>query len=355
MDPITLAVAAAAGYAVGKVISRLRNNNRKSDNSNTSNNKSWENASKFNFTHGNGIHTSDDPFPHLTGKIGNKTAHINYYGQTTLGMYDRSLPGHKLNELIDLSEKYPNVFNQSGLDWENPKFAGKKDNSYTPSTLNLNNNINHFANSYLNEQEDDKYSFPHLDLDKNDTSCDQIQPLKINSILPDPIKPSKESSLTWQANQEHWLGGSIADQKSYFDADVFKDKSPTWKANQEHWLGSSSNSKPSSDWVNTASNECYEGTPVLKPTYDRAYEAKRQMVEWGKDLPMYGSACPGTDQALVPFTGSDPGLPMYGSASPRTNEAPLSFANSDPMRPSALPTALRSSFNPMAPRYLDLK
>lgn len=102
MDPITLAVAAAAGYVIGKAINHVRDNDHESREENSTSSKSWDNASRFDFTHGDSIHTSDDPFPHLTGKIGKKTAHISYYGQTTLGMYDRSLPGHKLSDVVDL-------------------------------------------------------------------------------------------------------------------------------------------------------------------------------------------------------------------------------------------------------------
>ena len=227
----------------------------------------------------------------------------------------------------------------------------KKSPAFDIASLDFSN----LANNFLNKQEGNKYSLPSLRSESRGSLFDQIQPLKLNTIIPDLAEPPIERSLSWKANQEHWLGASIADQKSYFDADVFKDKSPTWKANQEHWLGSSCNVRPSFDWANSASNECYDGTPVLKPTFDRAYEAGLQMVEWGKDFPMYGSARPGTDEALVPFTGSDPGLPMYGSGSPIKFEAPISYENSDPMCPSALPTCLRSSFDPMAPRYLDLK
>jgi hypothetical protein len=72
----------------------------------------------FQFTHGDSIHTSkDDPHPHLTGTFNGITVHIPYYGQTTLGMFDRSLPGHRIGEMEHLHKAFPSVFKDSGLKW----------------------------------------------------------------------------------------------------------------------------------------------------------------------------------------------------------------------------------------------
>ena len=73
-----------------------------------------------NFSHrGDKIHVSNDPKPHLTGAWdGNSKAdHIYYSGQTTLGMFDNSLPGARIGEVNDLMQKFPNTFNDSGLNW----------------------------------------------------------------------------------------------------------------------------------------------------------------------------------------------------------------------------------------------
>ncbi|MDW3210310.1 MAG: hypothetical protein R8N23_10610 [Reichenbachiella sp.] len=68
---------------------------------------------------GDRIHVSSDPNPHLTGRWnGQRTAdHIPYHGQTTLGMFDNSLPGGSIGEVNDLMQKFPNTFNDSGLKW----------------------------------------------------------------------------------------------------------------------------------------------------------------------------------------------------------------------------------------------
>lgn len=76
----------------------------------------------FQFTCGDSIHTSSDTRPHLTGSLNNETCHVRYYGQTTLGMFDRSLPGHRLDDVQNLHEKFPNLFKDSGLDFNNPSF-----------------------------------------------------------------------------------------------------------------------------------------------------------------------------------------------------------------------------------------
>lgn len=69
----------------------------------------------FQFTHGDSIHTSNDPKPHLTGTLNGSTTHIYYHGQTTLGMFDRSLPGHRLGEVNSLHNSFPNTFKKSGF------------------------------------------------------------------------------------------------------------------------------------------------------------------------------------------------------------------------------------------------
>lgn len=71
----------------------------------------------FELTHGDSIHTSDDPKPHLTGTRDGSTDHVYYNGQTTIGMYDRSMGGHRLGEVKDLHDNNPGVFEDSGLDW----------------------------------------------------------------------------------------------------------------------------------------------------------------------------------------------------------------------------------------------
>lgn len=75
----------------------------------------------FQFTAGDSIHTNNsnhpnaDRMPHLSGTLNGSTTHIPYQGQTTLGMYDRSLPGHRLNDVRDLHQSYPDTFNKSGF------------------------------------------------------------------------------------------------------------------------------------------------------------------------------------------------------------------------------------------------
>ena len=65
---------------------------------------------------GDSIHVSrGDSRPHLTGDLGGNPVHLPYYGQTTLGMFDRSLPGHRLGDVQSLHEQFPNVFKDSGL------------------------------------------------------------------------------------------------------------------------------------------------------------------------------------------------------------------------------------------------
>ena len=69
----------------------------------------------FEFTHGTSIHTSADPCSHLTGSLNGETVHIPYKGQTTLGMFERSLGGHTFEEVNDLHERFPAAFRQSGF------------------------------------------------------------------------------------------------------------------------------------------------------------------------------------------------------------------------------------------------
>lgn len=69
----------------------------------------------FQFTHGDSIHTSRDPRPHLTGSLGGETVHVPFVGQTTLGMFDRSVGAHRLGDVERLSSQFPSVFRDSGL------------------------------------------------------------------------------------------------------------------------------------------------------------------------------------------------------------------------------------------------
>jgi len=71
----------------------------------------------FQFNHGDSIHTSMDTHPHLTGTMNGQTVHVPYYGQTTLGMFDRNLPGHRLDDISNLHQQNPSVFKDSGLNW----------------------------------------------------------------------------------------------------------------------------------------------------------------------------------------------------------------------------------------------
>lgn len=73
--------------------------------------------SGFQFTHGDSIHTSGDPRPHLTGAINSETVHVPFTGQTTLGMFDRNTGAHRLGDVEQLTEQFPNVFKDSGLKW----------------------------------------------------------------------------------------------------------------------------------------------------------------------------------------------------------------------------------------------
>lgn len=74
----------------------------------------------FSATGGWSIHKCDchpDQQPHLTGTLNGKPAHIEYRGQTTLGMFDRSLGGHTFGEVNQLHSQFPSVFKDSGLKW----------------------------------------------------------------------------------------------------------------------------------------------------------------------------------------------------------------------------------------------
>lgn len=73
---------------------------------------------EFKFTRGDSIHTSwTDRHPHVTGEIDGETVHKPYVGQTTLGMFDRDIGAHRLEEVQGLAQKYPNVFKDSGVKW----------------------------------------------------------------------------------------------------------------------------------------------------------------------------------------------------------------------------------------------
>jgi hypothetical protein len=412
MDPITLTVLAAAGYAVGKACSRLFSDRKDRDDKDYRNQTSWDNASKFLFTQGISIHTSDDPLPHLTGSMGGKTAHIGYYGQTTLGMFNRDLPGHKLTDICKLHDNFPQVFENSGLDWANPLFKeNKRTYSFDPSSLSFNNKKKSFVNlPFENEQlssfgsntstirnnllpsslksthhtslfttvEDDKnlpsyHAFLNLESLKSnlfgtekktsfdtskfaveddkdspsyhaflnlgnlksnlfgtekktsfDTSKlaakdDKDSPpyhvfLNLENLKPDVFekipnyvknpKREYESIKSSALNlgdpyQEHWLGKPL-ESSSYLEI-----RDPI----QEHWRGGTASQHNYLDLSKCSSSECYSGTSVLKPTCDRAYEGQRELVDWGKSLPMYGHASPGSNRYV--YCGSDPGLPMY--------------------------------------------
>jgi len=71
----------------------------------------------FRFTHGDSIHTSRDPHPHLTGRFKGETVHKPFVGQTTLGMFDRSLGGHRMGDVERLAGQFPSVFRDSGIKW----------------------------------------------------------------------------------------------------------------------------------------------------------------------------------------------------------------------------------------------
>jgi hypothetical protein len=76
---------------------------------------SLELPSGVGVTHGTSIHTSSDQRPHLTGTLGGTTIHLPYHGQTTLGMFDRGLGAHKLEDVQALHERFPGVFKASGF------------------------------------------------------------------------------------------------------------------------------------------------------------------------------------------------------------------------------------------------
>lgn len=69
----------------------------------------------FQFTHGDSIHTSADPRPHLTGTLQGVTVHIPYGGQTTLGMFDTALGGHRVGDVGVLHDRFPGAFRNSGF------------------------------------------------------------------------------------------------------------------------------------------------------------------------------------------------------------------------------------------------
>jgi hypothetical protein len=57
-----------------------------------------------------------DPHPHLTGDLNGEKIHVHYFGQTTLGMFDQSLPGNTVPELKKLKAQFPWLFKDSGLE-----------------------------------------------------------------------------------------------------------------------------------------------------------------------------------------------------------------------------------------------
>ena len=69
----------------------------------------------FELSRGDSIHTSNDPCPHLTGSMGGNTVHLPYSGQTTLGMFDSGLGGHRLGDVQQLHQQFPTVFRNSGF------------------------------------------------------------------------------------------------------------------------------------------------------------------------------------------------------------------------------------------------
>jgi hypothetical protein len=73
-------------------------------------------------TGGDGIHSSpSDGIPHLSGELDGRWGHLRYYGQTTLGMYERELGGLRVGDVEELHERFPNVFKASGLGGFFPK------------------------------------------------------------------------------------------------------------------------------------------------------------------------------------------------------------------------------------------
>lgn len=64
--------------------------------------------------HGTHIHVSDGYGPHLRGDIGGRVCHLDYYGQTTLPMFEKGV-GHDVGSVNSLHAKYPALFRDSGL------------------------------------------------------------------------------------------------------------------------------------------------------------------------------------------------------------------------------------------------
>ena len=78
---------------------------------------SFSPPSDFQVSHGDSIHTSRDPHPHLTGTSGGETVHVPFVGQTTLGMFNRDMGAHRLGDVECLANEFPTVFKDSGLKW----------------------------------------------------------------------------------------------------------------------------------------------------------------------------------------------------------------------------------------------
>ncbi|MEK7552154.1 MAG: hypothetical protein AAB534_01935 [Patescibacteria group bacterium] len=62
---------------------------------------------------GDSVHTSRDPRPHITGSRDGEKVHVPVIGQTTIPMFEQG--GHRLGEVKRLSERFPDVFRDSGF------------------------------------------------------------------------------------------------------------------------------------------------------------------------------------------------------------------------------------------------
>jgi hypothetical protein len=63
------------------------------------------------FNGGSSIHTSPGYGPHLRNN--DPTYHVNYYGQTTLPMFNSG--GHRIDQVNILIDRFPNTFPDSHL------------------------------------------------------------------------------------------------------------------------------------------------------------------------------------------------------------------------------------------------
>jgi hypothetical protein len=224
------------------------------------NDRASDNLSRFKLTGGTGIHSSSNLEgywkPHLTGTLDDEPVHIPYRGQTTLGMFDKSLGVPTVSKMYELHRDFPSVFKGSGLDFSEPYLSPQSRRSPTSGAFD----VNMFLQAQRRKEEEER-----------------------RALLVSPIRKSSDF---------HWSPASTPS---------------TGDPYQNHWLGVT---EPVRSWpAPTWNKECYEGTSTLKPVafnpvYENAlrdsspvyfahrpdvqmYTGQTDIMTWGKSLPAW--------------------------------------------------------------------